>query len=123
MSLHELLHFVCHQKPDRSFLWLWDPPLLCARCTGIYLGIFLGAVTLFILPVFWATRTRKLLFFFSAVMLIQVGAEEIFGLDPGNFVRFLTGILLGTVLGAGIFAPARSLIYRITDKNKLGGHI
>ena len=34
----------CHQKVERAF-FLWDYPLaVCARCTGIYLGVVLGSV-------------------------------------------------------------------------------
>jgi len=33
----------CHQLPDRSFHLLGVPLAVCARCTGIYLGIFIGA--------------------------------------------------------------------------------
>jgi uncharacterized membrane protein len=35
---------MCHQCPDRSFLCLGKPFAVCARCTGIYLGFFFGAL-------------------------------------------------------------------------------
>src|SRR4051812_3618485 len=47
-------HFVCHQLPARSF-HLWGAQLpVCARCTGIYLGAAVAAVSLTI------TRRRHL---------------------------------------------------------------
>ena len=36
---------ICHQMPDRSFALLGIPLAVCHRCCGIYLGLFLGALT------------------------------------------------------------------------------
>lgn len=35
-------HAVCHQLPERSFTVLGHQFPLCARCTGMYIGAFLG---------------------------------------------------------------------------------
>src|SRR5436190_13128047 len=33
---------ICHQLPERSFHLLTFPLAVCARCTGIYVGAFVG---------------------------------------------------------------------------------
>jgi hypothetical protein len=35
---------VCHQLPERSFLWLGGPMPVCARCLGLYAGLLAVAV-------------------------------------------------------------------------------
>jgi uncharacterized membrane protein len=36
---------VCHQMPERSFALMGISLAVCHRCCGIYLGLFLGALT------------------------------------------------------------------------------
>jgi len=36
--------FTCHQLPERSFMLLDHPLAVCHRCSGIYLGLFLGTL-------------------------------------------------------------------------------
>jgi uncharacterized membrane protein len=103
--LRSVLSAICHQQPDRSFIWLWDPPLLCARCTGLYLSIICGALAIFIFRV--KARPLFLLFglFFSIILL---GLEKASGLFEGtsiiyNWVRFTTGFVIGSFLSFGIF--------------------
>lgn len=35
---------VCHQLPERSFVWAGRQWPVCARCSGLYLGVALGLV-------------------------------------------------------------------------------
>lgn len=42
--VHALYHTACHQLPDRTFHIGAAPLFVCARCTGIYCGMFLMIV-------------------------------------------------------------------------------
>jgi len=42
--LYVFFSAICHQSPDRVFTLFDWPFAVCHRCTGIYLGFFLGAL-------------------------------------------------------------------------------
>src|SRR6185503_20480411 len=78
---------ICHQLPQRSFLWLWDPPLLCARCTGFYCAL-LAALLLFL---FWPPKSRAWRRGVIAAGLVSMASillEKFIGLELGNWGRF-----------------------------------
>jgi uncharacterized membrane protein len=91
---------VCHQRPERTFhLWSVQMPV-CARCTGIYAGAGIAAFLLLIRRVGQAAPTsltvvRLLLLSASLPTLATIGFEWITGDAPANYVRALTGVLLG----------------------------
>ncbi len=35
---------VCHQAPERCFLWLGGPMPVCARCLGLYAGLLAAGI-------------------------------------------------------------------------------
>lgn len=86
---------VCHRMPSRSF-WLLGVPLgLCARCTGIYLGLMIGLVISF------RMQGRMIIPFCAVVALIILalldGGVQHFQLyDSGNIARAMTGFAYGT---------------------------
>ena len=87
--------FFCHQMPERSFMLLQHPLAVCHRCSGIYLGLFLGtqsAVLFFRMPP-RAQRTCIL----AAMALLALDALLPFtGLWRGFWLsRFLTGLFFG----------------------------
>ena len=41
-ALYQGFALVCHQQPERSFHWHGFPLAVCARCTGVYVGIAVG---------------------------------------------------------------------------------
>jgi uncharacterized membrane protein len=98
-----IFDWVCHRDPERCF-----PGFLfvCARCLGIYLGAFVGA--LWILGL-WLARRRPegrgwKLVGAAAVLAtpLQVVAEAM-GIHPGsNALRFGCGIFLGTGLAVAM---------------------
>lgn len=104
---------VCHRIVDRSFLINGRPLPLCARCTGMYLGV---ALTFGVLLA--AGRARRVLLPPLPLLLILVGMIGVMGVDglnsfshfipnfphlyePRNWLRLLTGV--GTGLAMGLF--------------------
>ncbi|MBW3670902.1 MAG: DUF2085 domain-containing protein [Acidobacteria bacterium] len=90
---------ICHGQLDRAFEIMGVAMPLCARCTGIYVGIALAAAVLFIH--FPESRTRvisALGIVLAAPMLID-GALQILGVwSTGNIARAATGLGFGTGL-------------------------
>ena len=83
--------FMCHQMPERSFHINGKPLPLCARCTGILAGYFLGIILACI------TRCKNYLFVLLLIipMIIDGWIQFIFKIESNNFRRFITGILGG----------------------------
>lgn len=95
---------LCHQLPHRSFLWLWDPPWLCARCTGFYLAILLALVVFLPRPQWaksWGFRVTAL----GVTAAALIGLEKFLDVDVGNWGRFATAMPLGFAVGLGLAMP------------------
>jgi uncharacterized membrane protein len=106
---------ICHRIPERSFMAFGQPLPLCARCTGIYLGVMTA------LGVFIASGRRRvgryppwqvnvILGLFVVVMGVD-GVNSYFHLFPGfegpyaptNALRVSTGIFTGLALTVLVF--------------------
>ena len=97
---------VCHQIEARSFhLWGRQMPV-CARCTGIYIGAAIAAAAVL-------TRRHRLVALHPprvmavlAVAAMPAAASLVFewttGIDPGNILRAITGLVLGAAVAAVI---------------------
>lgn len=83
--------FMCHQKPERSFFFKGKQFPICARCTGILAGYFLGIFIAYI------THCRNYLWFLLLIvpMTIDGGMQLIFKIESNNLRRLITGILGG----------------------------
>jgi uncharacterized membrane protein len=106
---------LCHQIPERSFLWLWDPPWLCARCTGFYLAIAV-ALVLFVL---WPRRGKTWAFRVTVAGVLAAGAiglEKFLGLQLGNWGRSLLAMPLGFAIGLGLAMPFISRKFKEESK-------
>lgn len=112
-----MLAFLCHRLPERSFLWLWDPPWLCARCTGLYAALLVGAVWLL-----WRGARGRLslpvALAAAAVSIVVIALEKWAALETTNGIRCLTALPLGFVLGQGLALPLHSLLHPPTKEDK-----
>ena len=110
---------ICHQIAERSFEVHGHPLPLCARCTGIYLGVMAG------LGIFLAGRRSRAALFPPRRVLIVLGLfVVVLGMDgvnsylhlfpgyvgpyaPSNWMRLITGSLTGLTM-ISILLPAFS---------------
>jgi uncharacterized membrane protein len=95
---------LCHQLPQRSFLWLWDPPWLCARCTGFYFAIVVALIVFALWPRWGKTRAFRV----TAIGVLAAGAiglEKFLDVDLGNWGRSLIAMPLGFAVGLGLAMP------------------
>lgn len=107
---------ICHQMPERSLFFHEHQAPLCARCTGMYLGLLLGVIFLILRR---RTRAARLptssivavLAGFITIMLID-GVNSTISIFPGapqlyhttNIHRIVTGSLYGLAI-ALLFLP------------------
>lgn len=83
--------FLCHRLPERSFFFRGKQFPICARCTGILVGYFLGIIYFFIIG--------TIPIFVSLLLLLPLvvdGVGQFFGKWISNNIRrLITGILAG----------------------------
>ena len=80
----------CHQIDERSFHFGIRKFPICARCTGIYVGLFIGMITtwFFVLP--------TLISLFLMLLMVVDGYTQLkTRYESTNAKRFITGLLFG----------------------------
>lgn len=90
----------CERDPARTLSVAGIALGVCARCSGIYFGLGLGAALR--VPALSPRATRVWVGLGAALMLLDVALEErgLHGAWPG--VRVLTGVLLAYPVGVGL---------------------
>ena len=116
-SIYRLYGILCHQIPERSFWILGNPVAVCARCLGIYVGLFLGAIGF--------SLFRKLRYGSPISPLLVIAALMPLGIDWSltyfgfwentDLSRFATGSILGISCGLTL---TQSVISLASDDKK-----
>ena len=92
--IFKLSSYLCHQKSDRSFLFDELQFFLCARCTGLYLGLFIGFVYSFI------KKSRiSFLHYIVIIIALAINALTFIHILDTNLIRLCMGIFLGISIG------------------------
>ena len=100
--------FRCHQLPDRSFHICGFQLPLCARCTGIFLGLVIfGPILCALLPL---NMYVSLGLFF--IMIIDGFTQLKNWRKSNNFLRLITGIGFGYAIVSFIFHIVSMIVYR-----------
>jgi uncharacterized membrane protein len=99
-TLYHSFGLLCHQLPERSFFIAGQKFAVCSRCTGLYFGF---AATLLFYPLLKSLRrvdlpSRKWLIATSIPLLIDFSLTFFGILENTHATRFLTGLLLGSVV-------------------------
>lgn len=95
-----IFHPVCHQNPERSFFVFGYPLGVCARCTGIYLGMLILTI---LYPLAKHTGDNstpsKYYLIASLIPIVLDGGTQLPGLrESFNELRFITGFIFGGAL-------------------------
>lgn len=104
---------VCHQLPDRSFFLAGRQLPVCARCTGLYLGVAAGLLGWFLVRRLRAShgqvnpRVALNAFAIAVVPTAVSWATGIVGAwDGSNVTRAVLAVPLGVTAGAIVAAVA-----------------
>jgi uncharacterized membrane protein len=82
---------ICHQQTERCYYFLGQPLVVCARCTGLYFGFWLGLLLIPHLKALrdgLANRPRLIL-----VFLLPMAIDLFFPDLNSHRSRFITGLL------------------------------
>jgi len=90
------LFFGCHQIKERSLHKQGIPFILCARCTGILIGMFLSII------VFLLKMNIIIMFIFMLPLVVEGIVQRTTKYKSRNSIRLLTGI---------VFAPGFLILY------------
>ena len=89
-------HFICHQKPERSFFLGGLQMAVCARCTGLYVGAALAMpLALGFAAPLTTTRARWIVVLAALPTAITWSLEFAGVTGFSNVLRFIAALPLG----------------------------
>lgn len=80
---------LCHQLPERSFHWNGKQLPVCARCTGLRVGVL--ATPLFLFGLIYLNAIWSMLLILP--MVLDGGTQAIFHRESNNWLRLVTGLM------------------------------
>ncbi len=99
-----LTGLICHKLSERSLFIDGNFLPLCARCTGIYIGVFLSFLFIYIKGRFSSLKPFSISCTVYAVFLLPMlwdGYSSYLNFrETSNFIRLLTGTALGATIPA-----------------------
>jgi uncharacterized membrane protein len=114
-------HFICHQRPDRSFVFHGHQFAVCARCTGLYLGAALAVPFAIVAAVPLSGARARWLLGLGAIPTALTWCLEVAGVAPfSNLSRFAAALPLGLAAAWLVFSVvatprASDTAYRPSD--------
>jgi uncharacterized membrane protein len=104
MKWRVLFRVMCHGRVERSLL-LFDIPMpICARCTGIYLGLLAGLAGFWLIR-FVSEKSMRIAAFIAVTPLAIDGLTQLSGFrESTNTLRMATGLVTGLAFGLWILA-------------------
>lgn len=116
-TIYTFFSVICHQIDSRSFHVENHPFAVCARCFGVYFGLFFGFL---IYPLIRKVDDiEPLPRFWLFLAMIPIGIDwslGVFGIwENTHLSRFLTGLILGAACAIFI-VPALVEIFRYLKK-------
>lgn len=106
-NLRWLFRILCHGMAERSLVLFGQPMPICARCTGIYIGLMIGFAAFLVLP--WIEERIMRTVAFVALMPLAIdGLTQLVRLRTStNPLRMATGLIAGFAFGLWILSAVR----------------
>lgn len=96
--------FMCHGIPRRCLELFGVPMPICARCVGVYAGLFAGLLLFLAIPRV-REKTMRVIAFIAVTPLAIDGFTQLFGLrESTNPLRVATGIAAGLAFGIWVLS-------------------
>ena len=121
LAVYGLGSVICHQRPERSFHTADVKWPVCGRCSGLYLGAPVGALTAWSLMRGRRRRARLIdqrlvvLAIAAVPTIITIGVEWFRLLPVNTLARFLAALPLGAAIAFVILSvvpgPSRPIEY------------
>jgi len=117
---YDFFHTTCHQNPERSFLLFGYQLGVCARCTGIYLGMLALTISYLVFKRINDNSTPSKYYLIASLIPIGLdGGSQILGLrESFNELRFVTGFIFGGILVFYLIPVFNQLFWRAVDRLK-----
>ena len=104
MQWRLLFRLLCHGRIERSLELFGAPMPLCARCTGIYLGLLVGILAFWAVPLL-RERVMRVVALVCVAPLAIDGLTQLTGLrESTNELRVATGVVAGLAFGLWILS-------------------
>lgn len=106
-KLRWLFRILCHGLAERSLTLFGEPMPICARCTGIYIGLLIGFLAFLMIP--WVTeRSMRVVAFVALTPLAVDGLTQLVRLRTStNPLRMTTGLIAGFAFGLWILSAVQ----------------
>lgn len=106
---------VCHQQQSKLLGESMYHSLVCSRCAGIYVGLFISSLVSLIIANY-KEPSQKLIIFASVPMLADVFLYSIGVYNYSKYLAFSTGLLLGSVGFLYFYSAMKKLIQELNSK-------
>ena len=104
MQWRALFRMTCHGRIERCLELFGTPMPICARCTGIYLGLLAGLM-LFPMMRWLRERTMRVIALIAILPLGIDGVTQLLGFrESVNPLRIATGVIAGMAFGLWILS-------------------
>lgn len=108
----DILKFICHRKPERSFKYKDKYFPVCARCTGFYLGILVSFPIVFFLLKYLQGIDLFILGITLLIPMFLDGITQFYKFrESNNILRLITGLIGGFGVTLLIFKIFLNLSY------------
>ena len=115
-----IFHPICHQKPERSFFVFGYPLGVCARCTGIYLGMLILTILYPLAKCMNDNSTPSKYYLIASMIPMALdGGTQLLGMrESFNELRFITGFIFGGALIFYLIPVFNQLVLKLALKLK-----
>ena len=104
MKWRLLFRFICHGRVERSLELFGVPMPICARCTGIYIGLLAGLLGFWLIR-YVSEKTMRVASMLAITPLAIDGLTQLTGLrESTNPLRIATGVIAGLAFGMWILS-------------------